>query len=344
MPTRKGLYRRSPVDFQETRTQDGLHLRVVSQDLRNTRDLRSLLLETAYELQGRTDMAEAHIILERCQLARGGVEAEFEQFLGIAARAIRSRIQLHLNPSSVQTPGLQSLEQPSRPVSYSATPKSANQEAVIAYLLHRYLNGLPGLDVKTIAAHTQSSIPTVYKALHSFAHCITKNMEDKTLRLSSFSTTDWLRWMERSNRLSSVYFIDVSGIPRSSARLGKELKRLQRDDLAIGGLMGALHHLPGLDATVAPQLDILLHGTVRSDLSFIQEIDPGLELHRGRPELASVVVHFVDHPQSLFVQSGGQNWGSLPDCIANMHKAKLTHQVGDAVQIVTRNVAALADV
>lgn len=343
MHPRKGLYRRSPVDFQETRTRDGVQLKVVSQDLRNTRDLRSLLLETAYELRSRMDISGAQVLLERCQLARRTVEAEFEQFQRIAVHAISSRIQLDLDPSSVQAPGPRSLEPLSRPDSYPAAPTSANQEAVIAYLLDRHLKGMPGLDVKTIAAHTQSSLPTVYKALHSFAHCVTKDVEDKTLRLSSFGTTDWLRWMERSNRLSSVFFIDVSGMPRSSIRLGKELKRLQRDDLAIGGLMGALHHLPALDATVAPQLDILVHGTARSDLSFIQQIDPGLKLHRGSPDLANVVVHFVDRPQSLFVQSGGQTWGSLPDCIANMHKAKLTHQVGDAVQIVTRTVAALKD-
>jgi hypothetical protein len=98
--------------------------------------------------------------------------------------------------------------------------------------------------------------------------------------------------------------------------------------------MGALHHLPALDATGSPQLDILVHGIRRSDLSFISEIDPGLELHKGRPDMAHVVVHFIDRPASLFVRHSGQLWGSLPDCIAEMQKAGLTHQVNDALRLL----------
>lgn len=98
--------------------------------------------------------------------------------------------------------------------------------------------------------------------------------------------------------------------------------------------MGATQQLPALDATASPQLDILVHGTRRANLSFITEIDPGLELHEGRPDVAHVVVHFIDRPVSLFVRHGGQQWGSLPDCIANMQKAGLTHQVTDGLRLL----------
>lgn len=103
--------------------------------------------------------------------------------------------------------------------------------------------------------------------------------------------------------------------------------------------MGALHHLPALDATAAPQLDILLHGTPRSDLSFIDKLDPGLKLHNGRGDQANVVVHFIDRPKSLFASNGGYNWGTLPDCLANMQKAGLTHQVQDALTIIQKGKA-----
>ena len=144
--------------------------------------------------------------------------------------------------------------------------------------------------------------------------------------------------MQRSNKLASVYFIDRSGAPRTANRLAKGLARLNRRDLAVGGLLGALHHLPALDATVAPQLDILVHGNRRADLSFISDIDPGLEPYDGRPELAHAVVHFVDRPAPLFEYRDGQNWGSLPECIANMHKAGLSHQVQDALQLIKLRV------
>lgn len=170
--------------------------------------------------------------------------------------------------------------------------------------------------------------------MNTYGQCVDKDPEDKTLRLRYFAQNDWLYWIQRTNQLSSVYFIDRSGSPRSGKRLAKELARLQREDLAIGGLMGALHHLPALDATSAPQLDILVHGTRRSDLSFITEMDPGLERFEGRTEMAHVVVHFIDRPAPLFEYRDGQNWGSLPDCIANMQKAGLTHQVNDALLLI----------
>lgn len=213
-------------------------------------------------------------------------------------------------------------------------PTTASQEAVLAYLLQRHLQSLPGVSISTIASETKASLPTIYKVLNTYDHCIEKDPEDKTLRLQYFSQSDWLRWIQRTNQLSSAYFIDRSGAPRSASRLAKELSRLQRDDLAVGGLMGAVRHLPSLDATNSPQLDILVHGSRRTNLSFITEMDPGLERHPGHPEMAHVVVHFIDRPASLFVHQDGQNWGALPDCIANMQKAGLTHQVNDALQLM----------
>jgi hypothetical protein len=205
---------------------------------------------------------------------------------------------------------------------------------VVAYLLQRHLQAQPGVSISTIAAQTKASLPTIYKVLNTYEHCIDKNPEDKTLRLRFFAQNDWLYWIQRTNQLSSAYFIDHSGSPRSGTRLAKELARLQREDLAIGGLVGALHHLPALDATSSPQLDILVHGTRRADLSFITEMDPGLARFEGRSEMAHVVVHFIDRPAPLFEYRDGQNWGALPDCIANMHKAGLTHQVNDALKLI----------
>jgi hypothetical protein len=325
--------RRRPDDYSEMTDALGRHFNLQSHDLKNTRDLRTLLLDAAYELQARPDLTDAHIYLHSCTLAKKRVEMEVEQFKRITQAHIAGNITLHDIRSVKQQEELSTL----RPIIVSdpsRKPTSASQEAVVAYLLQRHLQSLPGVSISTIAAQTQASLPTIYKVLNTYEHCIDKDPEDKTLRLRYFAQSDWLYWIQRTNQLSSVYFIDRSGSPRSATRLAKELARLQRDDLAIGGLMGALHHLPALDATSSPQLDILVHGTRRADLSFITDIDPGLERHEGRPEMAHVVVHFIDRPAPLFERQDGQNWGSLPDCIANMQKAGLTQQVNDALQLI----------
>lgn len=326
---------RRPDGYSEMTDALGRHFQLQSYDLKNTRDLRALLLDAAYELQAQADLTDAHIYLHSCTLAKKRVAMEVDQFKRIARPNIAGRMLLHDIRATAQQGEVLDLNG-SPPVSYLARkPTTASQEAVLAYLLQRLLQSLPGVSLSTIAADTKASLPTIYKVLNTYDHCIEKDPEDKTLRLRHFSQSDWLHWIQRTNQLSSAYFIDRSGTPRSANRLAKELARLQREDLAVGGLMGALHHLPALDATSSPQLDILVHGTRRTDLSFITEIDPGLEPYEGRTEMAHVVVHFIDRPASLFVHQDGQNWGALPDCIANMQKAGLTHQVNDALQLIS---------
>lgn len=314
--------------------EQGDSLQLHSHDLKNTRDLRTLLLEAAYALLERPAVTEVHIYLHQCTLAKKRVAMEFEQFKGIALPKIAKRIHLHDTRLPDEAKIMVSEDVAGALSGHARKPSTASQEAVIAFLLQRHLESLPGVSVSTIAKQTQASLPTIYKVLKAFAHCIDKDPEEKTLRLRSFGQDDWQHWMQRSNQLSSVYFVDRSGAPRSASRLVKSLAGLKREDLAVGGLMGALHHLPALDATASPQLDILVHGTRRADLAFMSEIDPGLELHYGRPDTAHVVVHFIDRPASLFVRHGGQLWGSLPDCIANLQKAGLTHQVNDALRLL----------
>jgi hypothetical protein len=329
--------RRGPDDDSENSDALGRHFQLQSHDLKNTRDLRTLLLDAAYALQAQPDFVDAHIYLHSCTLAKRRVQMEVEQFKSIAQSHIAGRILLHDLRIGAQHKEMLSVGGPFQSSDFFRKPTTASQEAVLAYLLQRHLQFLPGVSISTIVAETKASVPTIYKVLNTYSHCIGKDPEDKTLGLRYFAQNDWLYWIQRTNKLSSVYFIDRSGSPRSAPRLAKELARLQRDDLAIGGLMGALHHLPALDATSSPQLDILVHGTRRMDLSFITEMDPGLERFEGRTEMAHVVVHFIDRPVSLFVREDGQNWGSLPDCIANLQKAGLTYQLNDALQLIKQD-------
>lgn len=333
--TQRRTVRRRPDDYRAMTDALGRHFNLQSHDLKNTRDLRTLLLDAAYELLAQPDLTDTHIYLFGCTLAKQRVAMEVEQFKRITQPRIAERIHLHdirLKPERGTMPATD-VAIPAGDL--SRIPTTASQEAVLAYLLQRHIQSLPGVDIRTITVQTRASLPTIYKVLKTYGHCVEKDSEDKTLSLRNFGPKDWLHWIQRTNQLSSVYFIDRSGSPRSATRLAKELARLQRSDLAIGGIMAALHHLPALDATSAPQLDILVHGTRRADLSFIVAMDPGLERFEGRTDRAHVVVHFIDRPASLFVHQDGQNWASLPDCIANMHKAGLTHQVEDALQLVT---------
>lgn len=333
-PTQFRATRRRPDDLSVITDALGRHLRLQSHDLKNTRDLRTLLLDAAYQLQAQPDLTDAHVYLFGCTLAKKRVGTEVELFKSVTHPHIAGRILIHDLRAAAPPQGLLIKDGPHLLSEPTRKPTAASREAVVAYLLQRQLQSLPKISISTIAADTKASLPTIYKVLNAYEHCIEKDPEEKTLGLRDFSQTDWLSWMQRTNQLSSVYFIDRSGSPRTGSRLAKALARQKRDDLAIGGLMGALHHLPALDATSSPQLDILVHGTRRADLSFVNEIDPGLERFEGRTEIANVVVHFIDRPAPLFERRDGQNWGSLPDCIANLQKAGLTHQMNDALGLL----------
>lgn len=325
--------RRSSVVHSVMTDDLGKHIQLQSHDLKNTRDLRTLLLEAAYELQAQSDVTDADVCLFNCTLAKKRVNIEVDQFKSIVHPHIANRIRVHDSRTSRQDAS-SAIDRPPLIGGSIKKPTTSSQEAVVAFLLQRYLQSSQGVDINTIAAETKASLPTIYKVLNTYEHCIAKDPENKTLRLHHFTQNDWHHWIQRTNQLSSVYFIDRSGAPRSGPRLAKELARLKRDDLAIGGLMGAIHHLPALDATSSPQLDILVHGNRRADLSFVSRMDPGLERFEGRPEMAHVVVHFIDRAASLFEYQNDQHWGSLPDCIANMQKAGLNHQVNDALQLI----------
>jgi hypothetical protein len=309
-------------------------------DLKNTRDLRTLLLQAAYDLQSHPAHVDITIVLRHCQLLRKRVQSEVDLFKSICQPELAERIKVvdqrtgsmelarvgsGQGSSSQTLPDSEPLLRP---------PARASQEAVMAYLLWRYIQGLDGVTIAQMVQDTGASVPTVYQVIHTLRQSLQRDPENKTWRLVRVSDADWQRWFTRTNQLASVQFVDRSGSPRSARRLADALRRLNRPDVAIGGLMGALHHLPALDATAAPCLDLLVHGTSRSDLSFIRQMDPGLERSKDRSESPHVVVHFVDRPNALFTSSDGRVWGALPDCIANMHKAGLTHQVEDAVRLI----------
>ena len=65
-----------------------------SHDLKNTRDLRTLLLEAAYALLERPAVSDTHVYLHHCTLAKKRVAMESEQLKRIALPKIAQRIHL----------------------------------------------------------------------------------------------------------------------------------------------------------------------------------------------------------------------------------------------------------
>ena len=119
--------------------EQGGRLQLHSHDLKNTRDLRTLLLQAAYALLEHPRGIDVHIYLHHCTLAKKRVAMEFEQFKRIALPKIAHRIHLH----DTRLPDEQKMALygggGNGASEHARKPSTASQEAVVAYLLQRYL-------------------------------------------------------------------------------------------------------------------------------------------------------------------------------------------------------------
>jgi hypothetical protein len=111
----------------------------------------------------------------------------------------------------------------------------------------------------------------------------------------------------------------------------RRLQRLQRDDLAVGGVWGAKHYQPGLDLAGNPRLDICLHASgKRVDWSFVEQLDPALEMTRRRDEAPTLVVHVLRRATSLFrPNADGLPWADPVECLLDLHEAHFETQAHD---------------
>ena len=126
----------------------------------------------------------------------------------------------------------------------------------------------------------------------------------------------------------TVRFADRSGQARSPESLLRRLRKIGRQDVAVGGVLGAKHYQPSLDLVGNPRLDISIHsGRKTADLSFVEPLDPGLEKTVKRDESPTLVIHTIRRAASLF-QPGEDSipWADPVECLLDLHEARLESQ------------------
>lgn len=322
----------------------------VNLGMRTARDLRSLLLEASYSLQDKGGSFLA--LLFKCGFSPQRLSREIEAFKAVVRADLAPRIRvLALEHAQSLEDALRGqlgadqlrLLQDRVMVACGGEVKSSSRQAVQLELLRRWLHGLPPITTAELAAQCGASAPTVSAAIRALAPPDVLRTRDRRVALRGFSTESWQNWLTLSAGATSVKYIDRSGSPRSPDKLAKLLSALALKHVAIGGVLGALHHEPALDITGAPRLDLLVHGTVHADLSFIERLDPGL-VHDDSPEArAAVVLHFSNRRESHFDVSAGVVWADVLDCMVHMWQAGLTHQVQDLISRLSPPTPALAE-
>lgn len=301
----------------------------------NVRDLRAELLAFAYLAQEDQNACFLLVLIDSRVSARRMIE-EASLFESIIAPHIRGRIHLakgdrfgHFEglPSFIPRELLQRELENYRPVE-SKRSAGVGQFNVQNILLLSWLNGLGPQTIKSLGEAAGTSYPTTAAAIETLeAQGMLYVEKDRSVSLRYFPAEQWRKWIASGfTHRKSARFIDRSGQPRPPSSLIKRFMRLDRNDIAISGIEGAREHYPELDLSGALRVDLVLHGSHKSDLSFVQKLDPALQLADNPHQQADLVIHFLDRRATHFERHGQLLIADPLECLADLYDLKLDQQ------------------
>ena len=197
--------------------------------------------------------------------------------------------------------------------------------AVLHVLLDRWFLRLEPIHTNKLMKSVGCSYPTAAAALRDLGDAL-KRHRNRSVELVDFPVGPWSRYVSVEKRVRSTQrFADRSGAPRSAASLLERLVRLGRDDIAVGGVFGALHHVPSLDVVGSPTLCVTVHSpTDAVPLDFVARLDPALAQARDDKEPASLIVHRQRLRKFLATPGTDRHvWADPVECLLDLHEARL---------------------
>jgi hypothetical protein len=209
---------------------------------------------------------------------------------------------------------------------------------VLKLLLHQWLTKREPVTTAWLARTAGCSYPTVARVLKGLGSIIVRE-SDRRLSLRFFPRDELARLVATAERArSTIRLVDQSGQPRSPESHLRRLERVRPAGVAIGGVLGAKHYVPGLDLAGTPRLDISVHtrdGPLVID--FVRSLDPALKPEADPLKPINVVVHAVRHADSLFSpRAGGLAWADPVECLLDLYEARLQAQAGQFLNELER--------
>jgi hypothetical protein len=178
-----------------------------------------------------------------------------------------------------------------------------------------------------LSEQTGFTYPTISAALERLEPHLRRH-SDRRVELESFPRDAWLKLIAQSEKVRSTHaYADRSGRPRSQETLLNRLREQECNDVAIGGVLGARHYVPGLDLVGTPRLDLVLCSNRMDNADdLVRRLDPALKpAERGEP--ARIVVHTLYRPVSFFDKDGkGDSYADEVECLLDLHDARLEQQ------------------
>jgi hypothetical protein len=302
------------------------------------RTLRTSLMQVAYmvsedpALHGYVVLADSSIAMERVreewQRASSVLRPEVQQRLTICMALDQGMVGIPSDPASKTQPMLAGVIESQR--GKAGGKRTDYSFIILKLLIHQwFISGEP-VTADWLARTAGCRYPAVARALRPLGGLVERT-SDRRVLLRWFPKDEFERMIAISDSArSTVRFADHSGQPRSMESHLRRLEKLATPGLAIGGVLGAKHHLPDLDLVGLPRLDLSLHCPGKHmNLEFMKALDPALKPVTDPLKPATVVIHAVRHADPLFAsREGGLAWADPVECLLDLHEAKLDLQAG----------------
>lgn len=311
---------------------------------RDLRRIRAALMDMA-RVAAATRARKVVLVLEEPHITHARLRDEWDGAASVVRPALFARLSLAIRrsgqwsgapspPTKTEIVVLEEVvthtlsEQPLR-----STKGSEAHYEILRILLNRWLLDQGPIAINVLMTLSGNSHPTVARALNKLSHYL-KRHTDRSVELRFFPRDEWARLVALADEVrTTVRFEDRSGKPRSPASLLRRLQKLEREDIAVGGVAGARHYQRSLDLIGNPRLDLSLHCSGKAmDLAFIQQLDPGLARTTRRDAEPTLVMHAVRRAHTLFERSeDGQQYADPVDCLLDLHDLRLEPQALDFV-------------
>ncbi len=207
-------------------------------------------------------------------------------------------------------------------------PRPDKQSEVLRVVLHQWVTGEGQMTADWVARVVGCNYRTVAAMLEKLGPAVDRR-EDRRFQLNRFPAEAWARFIATSRTArATTDYVDRSGHPRSPESMLRRLRNLGREDIAVGGTMGAKHYCPQLDIVGAPRLDLCVHSPgTHTDLDFIEHLDAALVRAESSDAKPRVAIHFVRRAEPLFRRGdSGTLWADPIECLADLYEAGLDTQ------------------
>jgi DNA-binding MarR family transcriptional regulator len=314
----------------------------------NARDVRGALLALAYALAEDQATASAVCVLTRSKLSRKRILEEVGQFRAVVRPELGERIALmamgadgHLFGSlkAVDAAFAAWLAELVAAETTAASAGRSNRQSVMSLLAQLWLRGEGAQKIKSLQEASGASYPTVAQAVKSLSsQGLLEHKSDRRVLLKTPSPEAWLKIArDHGAGRKTLRFADPSGQARPPEAMAQRLFKLQAQglakDVAVGGVLGALRHFPGLDITASPRLELSVYG---SKLDFLRKLDAALEPAIDAQTKAVLVVHLTPEPASFIDRSADGQWAPELECLADLAELGLGREASEMAAELNR--------